>query len=160
MTEAVSPVTASDNACPVATALEISKAVVKAANPEVWWDLWGALEGGIREAQDASRRTGTAYPWDESEDVAFITWESFQSVLEHAIIATLPANSDIPQRQKLVQAAAAAYDRAMARGGHNGKALRQTRFGIKACSRCGTRFAARSGPGPDPGGLPAARGAV
>ena len=78
--------------------------------------------------------------------MAFITWESFQSVLEHAIIATLPTNSDIPQRQKLVRAAAAEYEKAMARASNGGRPIKATRFGIRVCAwpPCGVRFAARS----------------
>ena len=71
--------------CPVDWAIEMAKAVVRAADPGDWHTLWRVLADEIDEAKDKARCTGTAYPWEEIESVQVIAWEDAQKMLEDAI---------------------------------------------------------------------------
>ena len=141
-TSAASAATFSDNGvpalCPVNWATAIAQAVVKAADPEAWHRLWRVLEDGIDDAKDKARCTGTAYPWEEIENVQAIAWEDVTRTLQDAISVI----QDVSERKKLVHAAERAQDALVARGA--GRHTKTTRFGIKHCARCSRPFAAVS----------------
>jgi hypothetical protein len=121
-------------------ALEISKAVVRAARREDRFDLWKMLEDGIEAAKEAAQREGDAWPWENPEDVQAIEWKDAQGTLEDAI-GTI---GEPAERVKLVRAAGRAYEELTAKGA--GRPIKAGRYGIRVCARpsCGTRFAAKS----------------
>jgi hypothetical protein len=146
MTEPASSSSSPDNSgparCPVSWAIEISKAVVRAADPQDWWPLWRILEAGLDSARERATQSGTAYPWESLDEVAEIAWSDLERTLHHAIV-TIP---DIPVRRRMVEAAAKADAALHKRAGNGGRPIKATRYGIRVCARpgCGKRFAARS----------------
>jgi hypothetical protein len=117
----------------------MAKAVVRSARREDRYPLWERLQAGLSGARQEAVESGDAWPWQPPSETAHISWESLQDVLASAIRATA---EEIPERQRLVRAAAESYADLITKG--TGKTLRTTKYGIKRCARCGTRFAARS----------------
>jgi hypothetical protein len=108
----------------------MAKAVVRSAHREDRHPLWERLQAGLSGARQQAVESGDAWPWQAPNEAAHITWEALQDLLADAIRGVV---GEIPERQRLVRAAAKSYDDLQAKGTGT-KALRQTRYGIRHCT--------------------------
>ena len=133
---------AQDNGlCPVPTAIEIAKAIVRSAHPDSRYRLWEALIKGIDEAKDSARVTGEALPWETPGEIAYIGWPDFQDAVADALNIVV---EEVSERRRLVYVARDAYNDLTARG--TARPLRAGKYGVRVCARpgCGQRFTAKS----------------
>jgi len=140
-----SPATASDEApaqCPVPTAIEIAKAIVRSAHPEDRYTIWERLGKGIDAARQEARESGNAMPWETPAEIGWISWSDFQDAVAAALTMVV---EEVPERRRLVYVAKRAYDEITARGTRT-TVGKPTKFGYRVCARegCGVRFAAKS----------------
>lgn len=130
-----------DSGIPVAVAVGMAQAIVKAARPQDRSRLWSALETGLDAGREAAQEAGLdeCWPWQSPADVAFLPARS----VTRAIYEALSAIEEPSERIRLVRVAGKAYDSLEP---STGKPVKAGKYGWKTCSLpgCGRKFAARS----------------
>jgi hypothetical protein len=127
--------------CPIPTAIDIAKSIVRSARPEHRYSLWEALTKGIDAARQEARESGNAMPWETTEEIGWISWADFQGAVADALMGL----EEVSERRRLVYVAKDAYDGLTARGSST-RPLKAGRYGIRVCARpgCGVRFTAKT----------------